>query len=290
MEKHAFLIMAHKNDHVLQTLLHMLDNEQNDIFIHMDLKNTAYHAEELNITTCSKVFFVDRVRVNWGGYSQIRAELNLLQEARKRGPYKYYHLLSGADLPIKSQKYIYDFFERNAGKEFVGFCGEKLEDESRVKLYHIFQEKIGRGKKFNVKLNRGFLKLQRILKIDRISKLDVCFMKGPNWFSITDRLASVVIDEEEWIKKIFRNTTCCDEVFLQTIIKKRNMLDKVYCLKNSDDNAAAMRYIDWDRGTPYIFRIEDFKALVESQLLFARKFDEEVDSQIIDCLYIYCMR
>lgn len=237
MGKHAFLIMAHKNDYVLQTLLHMLDNERNDIFIHMDLKNKAYHAEELNITTYSRVYFADRVRVNWGGYSQIRAELNLLQEAKRQGPYEYYHLLSGADLPIKSQKYIHDFFERNAGKEFIGFCGEKLEDESRVKLYHLFQEKIGRSNKVILKLNRGFLKMQRLLKVDRISKTGICFMKGLNWFSITDSLAGIVLDEEKWIEKTFRNTSCCDEVFLQTIVGKRGMLDKVYCLKSENDNA-----------------------------------------------------
>lgn len=36
---------------------------------------------------------------------------------------------------------------------------------------------------------------------------------------------------------IFRNIVCCDEAFLQTIIKKRGMLDNVYCLKSDNDNA-----------------------------------------------------
>ena len=52
--------------------------------------------------------YVDRVPVNWGG-SQIRAELSLLKCAVKK-KYDYYHLVSGADLPIKTQDEIHQFF------------------------------------------------------------------------------------------------------------------------------------------------------------------------------------
>ena len=39
MMKHAFLIMAHNNLEILQTLVSMLDDERNDIFLHIDLKS-----------------------------------------------------------------------------------------------------------------------------------------------------------------------------------------------------------------------------------------------------------
>lgn len=37
--KHAFLVTAHKDDKVLHTLMRVLDDERNDIFIHMDAKS-----------------------------------------------------------------------------------------------------------------------------------------------------------------------------------------------------------------------------------------------------------
>lgn len=40
--KHAFLIMAHRDDETLYTLLRTLDDPRNDIFIHMDAKNTGW--------------------------------------------------------------------------------------------------------------------------------------------------------------------------------------------------------------------------------------------------------
>lgn len=37
MEKHAYLILAHKCDYTLQSLISMLDHPMNDIFLHMDI-------------------------------------------------------------------------------------------------------------------------------------------------------------------------------------------------------------------------------------------------------------
>lgn len=44
-EKQAYLIIAHKDDLVFNTLLKMLDHSKNDIFIHMDIKNNQYDEE-----------------------------------------------------------------------------------------------------------------------------------------------------------------------------------------------------------------------------------------------------
>lgn len=40
--RQAYLIMAHKDDLVFRTLLRMIDDPRNDIFVHMDVKNKEY--------------------------------------------------------------------------------------------------------------------------------------------------------------------------------------------------------------------------------------------------------
>lgn len=48
-----------------------------------------------------------------------------------------------------------------------------------------------------------------------------------------------------------------------------------------------LRLIDWTRGGhghPHVFTAEDYDMLVSSDQLFARKFDENTDRQIIDSL------
>ena len=51
------------------------------------------------------------------------------------------------------------------------------------------------------------------------------------------------------------------------------------------DYMSCLRYIDWKRGNPYVFCNEDFEDLVNSPYLFARKFDLNVDAQIVFRIY-----
>ena len=106
MGKHAYLIIAHTNFEQLQKLVNILDDERNDIYIHIDKKSQDF--ETSIIKAChSQVTFVKRTSVNWGGFSQINCELLLLKKAiSSSSGYSRYHLISGMDLPIKSQNYI----------------------------------------------------------------------------------------------------------------------------------------------------------------------------------------
>ena len=73
----------------------------------------------------SNIHVFKKVDVGWGEDSQIECEMFLFNEAYKKGPFDYYHLLSGVDLPLKSNDYIHDFFDQNKGKEFVGIMDEQ---------------------------------------------------------------------------------------------------------------------------------------------------------------------
>ena len=218
-----------------------------------------------------------------GGASQINAELLLLKKAVSVGPYQHYHLLSGADLPIKTQDQIVRFFEANKDKEFVRFEKPDYSHQDRTQYYHLLQDKVGRSRNILCRGSEHLLvKLQKILHIKRNKNIQ--FQKGTNWFSITDDFARYVIDREEWIKKTFRYTFCCDEVFLQTLLIESPYIDNLYHKEFDNDPHAIMRFIDWKRGNPYTFRISDFDELCESEMLFARKFDASVDSEIIKSL------
>ena len=281
LSKQAYLIIAHKDDLGFQTLLKMLDDQRNDIFIHMDKKNQDYDVgTAASYIKKSAVYHVDRTCVTWGGVSQINAELLLLKKAVSVGLYQHYHLISGADLPIKTQDQIVSFFELNRDKEFVRFEKPVYSYQNRTQYYHLLQDKVGRSHNF---LYRGsellIVELQKILHIKR--NKNITFQKGTNWFSITDNFARYVVDKEEWIKKTFRYTFCCDEVFLQTLLIGSPFIDNLYHKEFDNDLHAIMRLIDWKRGKPYTFRSSDFDELCESEMLFARKFDASVDSEII---------
>jgi hypothetical protein len=62
----------------------------------------------LNVSQKMQVYSSSGGSGNLGAYSQVRCELELL-EAAVKDYHDYYHLLSGADLPIKSQDQIHKF-------------------------------------------------------------------------------------------------------------------------------------------------------------------------------------
>ena len=278
--KHAYLIIAHKFDKTFKTLIELLDDKDNDIFVHMDAKLDSYDpAKTEKLAKKSHVYHVKRTNVCWGGYSQINVELLLVEKAINTGKYGYYHLISGEDLPLMKQSEMHKFFEKNKGKEFLDFQSEQFGCNDRVRYWYPFQEKWGRKHwpitKMMIVLQKPFIRRNKNIE----------FQKGQNWFSITDDFARYVISKKTWIEEVFRKTWCCDEVFLQTVLVNSKYKDNVYCDKrsaNSWKNSCCMRYIDWLRGGPYIFRSEDYDELMSCGMCFARKFDAEVDDKIID--------
>src|SRR5664280_2591372 len=115
MSRHAYLILAHHQAPLLGKLLRLLDDDRNDVFVHVDAKAKGFVEADLRtIVTNSRLHFTKRTRVMWGSYSMINAELLLLRSAVPNN-YAYYHLLSGSDLPLRTQKSIHDFFEEHQG-------------------------------------------------------------------------------------------------------------------------------------------------------------------------------
>ena len=275
-QKHAYLIMAHTNFPQLQILINLLDHPSNDIYLHVDKRSVDFRPEMIQVSA-SNLTIIDPIRITWGGHSQIRCELNLLK-ASAPNHYRYYHLISGIDLPLKSQDEIHEFFEAHYPENFINFHAPSNESKSflyRIEQYHIFQDLMGRNKGLVPGLlrraNNGFISLQKQVGFRR--KQYIPPYKGTNWFSITDELVQYVLSQEALIKKQFYYSSCADEVFLHSVAMASPCRDTIV-----DD---CLRAIDWDRGDPYIFRQEDVDGLLVSPNLFGRKFDSRVDAQAI---------
>lgn len=286
MKKHAYLIMAHTQPELLMDLLRLLDDARNDLYIHIDQKSEGFAEEVLAAAvTEAAVHFTERTDVKWGSYSQIHCELVLLKEAVKT-EHSYYHLLSGMDLPIKTQEEIHRFFEAYEGMEFVDEDQEKISEAAldRVRYAHPL---FGRQGSLSDLLGAALVKLQKSLGIDRIKGYEpVVFQKGRNWFSITHGLATEVLKREAWIREVFGQAVCADELFLQTVARNSAFADRI-CNRVTHPEIPDTRLIDWARGTnnnPYIFRNADYEELMRSDGLFARKFDLTADREIVEKL------
>ena len=70
-------------------------------------------------------------------------------------------------------------------------------------------------------------------------------------------------------------------MFLQTLVMnsefKNSLVENNFC-----DNYETIQYcIDWNRGSPYVFTKYDLGLLIASNMCFARKFDWNIDKEVI---------
>ncbi len=292
MDKHAFLVMAHNHFGILEKIIVLLDDDRNDFYIHIDKKVKDFDFDEFkSLAKKSNVFFVDRSSINWGGYSQIKCELTLLKSALK-GKYSYYHLISGVDMPLKSSDEIHKFFELNSGKEFVHFSRQEDFNSgiyNRFNKYHFLQEHCKSNNLIN-QCERVLLKIQSILGVNRNKDNDIRFGFGSNWFSITHELADYVVSNEQMIYKLYKNSACCDEIFLQTLVLNSDFKNRLFYVNDDGDYYSCVRFIDWKRGNPYVFKKEDYNDLINSKCMFARKFDLSLDKDIVELIFKHLKR
>lgn len=285
--KHAYLIIAHSEPEIFSVLVSLLDDSRNDIYVHID-KKTDISLFKTVQTEYSKLFFLEnRIDVRWGDISQVATEFLLMETARQQGPYIYYHLISGVDLPLHSQDYIHSFIEALGNdKEFISIATEydyknRIDVSHKTSYYRFFTRYLkndGTIKSifFNF-LSSSIVFVQKKLGLKRTYDMEL--RKGGNWMSITDNLCRFLIDQKTYVMDKFKYTLCQDEIAIPSIILSSTFNEQRYC--KNDPSRSDMRLIDWKKGSPYTWTMNDYDELVNSDKIFARKFS----SKHIDVVY-----
>lgn len=281
--RHAYLILCHSEFDLLRTLVSALDDNRNDIFIHVDKKVKILPEV---YTSFSKVYFVEnRIDVRWGDVSVVEAEYELFELAQKTGHYTYFHLMSGVDLPLKSQDDIHDFFSVNSGLEFIGFNQDdySLSLDRKVNRFHLFAKDFRYDHSiigFVKKALRAFcLRFQLLFNIRRNVQIE--FKKGTQWVSVTGEFVEMILSHKQDVFRIYQNTFCADEIFVQTLCWNSDFRSSVYDMNN--ESIGAQRKIGWENNVISDWEVKDFDVLVKSNLLFARKFSTQ-DLAIVDMI------
>jgi hypothetical protein len=294
--KIAYIILAYKNPDQLSRLVRKLTHKDAAFYIHIDKKsNFSGFKNVLNqLAIASRIILLPRQVIYWGGFGTIKAILQGLNSALKEGNFNRIVLLSGQDYPIKSNNFIFNFFENNSHKNFIPFF--KLPSDiwsdgglNRIENYHF--RLLGRkltypplGKPIHSYSKIFYYLLKFRYSKPRIFPEGLQPYGGFSGWKITDKAAKEILsflDKRPDYLKFHKHSSCVDEIFFQTILlnsKDENLLNS---LINND-----LTYIKWLRGSPHpeILNAKDFEDLRKSGGLFARKFDTQVDSNILDMI------
>jgi len=215
--------------------------------------------------------------------------------------YEYFINMSGQCYPIKNTKSINEFFNLNHGYSFIDQID--LSDYSSVsprnswmspatwksrfqhKYYRVPYGNVMRQTLSNIvgqSLDGKRTDINLYLKIPRIFNRNVERMNlygGSTWFYLRKKHVEYIVDFIKDNKKFLefsRRVWAPDEHFFQTIIARG------YGKESIKDNN--YRYIDWSKGIPAVLTFKDFDKIINSDGLFARKFDEDVDKGILDAI------
>lgn len=288
MNKHAYLIMAHKNIKQIQLLINSIDFEYNDIYVFLDSKSKIDRT--LLSSKISKLFFVKSIDVRWGSGSVIDAEMSLFKSAYDNHcKYDYYHLISGQDYPLAPQNEIHRFFDENPKKEFITFSEVANQKDLSTRLHSYYFSRHFRTNnlffKIVHKIQKKFFELLFMISLENREKIYF----GSNWCSIDDEFVKYLIDHEKYISKTFGKGFLVDELYKHHMIMKSEYFkNKIYHREGIHDLPEEfqgnLRYINWWDGSPYTWTKKDFVSLKNAKRnghFFARKFDINVDDEII---------
>jgi len=274
----ACLIITYTSARQIYRLVQKLDNGQFDFYIHVDKKiDLETHQELFNM---QNVYFVkERVDIKWGSITSVNATINGLKQIDASGiKYDFINLMSGQDYPIKSATYIINFLKENIGKQFIHY--KDFKDwpgaEKRMNQYFLTDLKI--IGKFRLQwLVNSFVKKRKLPE-------DITIYGYSTFWTLSQDCAMYIVDYLEnhiSFRQFFTYTFGSDELVYQTII-----MNSAY--KNAVVNNN-YRYTDWSQGgyRPKFLKTEDFENIIASDCIFGRKFNIDIDENILDMIDSY---
>jgi hypothetical protein len=284
--KVAYLILAHANPAHLGRMAAALSSDESSVFVHIDEK--ADLAKFRNLDGLVR-FTSRRLPVYWGEFSMVEAILVLMEDALHAGDrYDYLVLLSGADYPIRSRRYIHDFLARYAGTEFISVAAIPAA-EAGIALSKVNRMAVPSKRPMLKLLVKAAAKLGLARRDYRRYLGNLQPYGGSTWWALTRGACEHILEfaaANRWFCRFFEYTLSSDEMFFHTI------------LGNSRFKARIQRspmYDDWSAGGVHpkiiteahvaLFERQPQVALADAfgpgELLFARKFSDS-SSDLVD--------
>ncbi len=274
--RQALLLLVHQNSHCLDELIRLMDNGRSDFFVHVDAKAKGFDRRRVaGAVRRGRLTWVEPVSVRWGTPSMVEAELRLFAAAAAADEqYSYYHLLSGADLPVRGADEIYDFFDA-ASDCFIDTEPMLPDFADRITLRHIAwltlppSARPTPGNRLRRLGSRLWLGVQRRLGLRRAwSRAWPKPVHGSQWCSLPHEAVVELLEQRRLIRRMVRASFSPDEMYKQTILCAKPERFRLSPL-------ADLRFIDWstDAAHPASISPAHFAAIDASADLFARKFD-----------------
>lgn len=277
-KKIAWLISAYVEEKTLANLVNALDCDDVDIYIHVDrrvndkpFKNAVGERKNVSFLEGDQ-----RVKVYWGGYTQITMQYNLIKTALSSGTeYETLAYITGTDYPLYSNSYII----RNLtnGRAWIrGFDISKetstvgVESQKARLTYYHYQD-------FPYKIMWVPFNKLRIPRFRTFNQIKFDFYMGSEYWAIPTKCMKDLIERwenDEEIRNFLKFVFAPSEIWIHTLffnskwkeygeISEGTVFPGIGCL-------SPVTYFEYGHQIK-VFEKGDYDKLMNSGNLFARK-------------------
>lgn len=277
------LIAAHKNEAQINRLIRALAHPDIKIYVHIDKKSEVIPAH----IHSGAVLVKNSIKVVWSAFSQVQATINSLREIIAREPdFDYITLISGQDYPVMTAEAIISSISANRGRELIGHVplDEKGWNAARIRFerFHF----ISYDHWFVRAAGSVLAATCNLLHLKRTFYKGMAPYGGSAWWTLSNECIHYILnflDSHKGFISFMKKTIFSDEIIFQTIIMNSPLKDSAF----NDD----FRYLERKKfkgnSHPEILTVSDFQKITGSGKHFARKFDMETDSKILDMIDEY---
>lgn len=268
----GYFILLHRFPEQFKRMFAAIYAPGNSYVVHLDKGSGSAFAADITafLEPFEGVAIIESKAALWGGYSLVDAELRGMAKLLKMDRnWTHYINLSGQDFPLKSQSYIRAFLKANPDRQYIRSLEQRImRPDTTNRVDYFFIESLGRM--FRTGIRRRFLK-------------QATPFIGTQWKVVTRSFCDFAVNDPsaDRFKAFYRRSFIPDEAFFQTLLMNSHGHGEVM----NDD----LRTIDWVpdgeiKLRPRTFVAADALRLTLSPDLFARKFDADQDSVILDLL------
>ena len=295
--KKAIIVLAHQKPAQLNMLLRqLLVDPQIDVFIHVN---------KLNENIIPDILQNERVKVSknnipihWGSDEILAATLNMYREVLKSGaPYEYILVISGQDMLVRNG--LDEFLTEHKGKIFIDMCNKPTPESIhsfdmcvRARALYTWPEIYRRRIDFRynpVRIMRAiryrsFLKgipfCKKKIDYD-VSKMT--FYKDFYWNALPVETVEYIldfIDKNPTYMSIYHEAYQPEEGFISTLIINSGYQGDPELLQGKGKSLTFTK--DMENNHAPLLGMDDVEMIESSGCFFARKFDVDYDSTVIN--------
>ncbi|MCW1382708.1 beta-1,6-N-acetylglucosaminyltransferase [Novosphingobium sp. KCTC 2891] len=262
----GYLIVAHHRPALLLRLVRAIRRMSDAaIVVHLDRRHRdAFRAVEPALLAEGRIVVIAAHTVRWAHFSQVEAELAGLAAMLDAFPdVTHVQHITGQDYPIRPLGELERMVTAQPGHSFIDRV--PLPSPGReMQWEHVRRFYLTRSRRRSLRLPFG-----RRLP-------DLRFFSGSPYWCLAREHAAYLLGLPPERMRFYRGALSPDEFFFQTE------------LSNSEHAGELLHgeytFVDWpgDGPSPEILTFGHFDAMVESCAFFGRKFDDSVDTDVLD--------